>query len=96
MPGGRWPCDLLAHQPQEVLARQLARAERGQVGRVLLAVYGFDVPALAGGDQRGERNLGGIAAPAEHRFAEHHPAQVDAVEPAREFAELELKVEALR
>ena len=45
------------------------------------------MPSVAAeGDERGERDLRGVGAAGEHRFAEEHPAERDAVEAAGELA----------
>ena len=70
----------------ELGARHLPAAERGEVGGALLAVDRLDAAVAAEGDQRRQRDLRGIGAAREHRLAEEHPAERDAVEAAGELA----------
>src|ERR1700722_6986292 len=50
-----------------------------------LAVDELDVARAALRDQTGQSDLGGVPPEAEHRFAEKHPAELYAVQPARQL-----------
>ena len=60
--------------------------KRGEVGGALLAVDRLDAVVAAERDQRRERDLRRVGAAREHRLAEEHPAERDAVEAAGELA----------
>src|SRR3982750_1400397 len=53
---------------------------------VLLAVNHGDLVYAAKGHQCRKRDLGGVRLMGEHRFAKYPAAQVDAVQPAHQFA----------
>src|SRR5258706_2879418 len=81
---GWWILYRLFQQLRECLARDLARAERGEVARGLLAVdHAAAVPVQAL-DQLHQRHLGGIRGAREHRLAEEHLAEGDSVKPVLE------------
>mmetsp|Transcript_4831 Transcript_4831/g.17078 ORF Transcript_4831/g.17078 Transcript_4831/m.17078 type:complete len:248 (+) Transcript_4831:528-1271(+) len=83
---GRGLTDMGGEVGLELTPRQLGGAQRRQVAGVLLAVDPRDAEFAAQADQRAQRDLGCIGAAHEHRLAEEHPAEVDAIEAADEFA----------
>src|SRR5258706_948922 len=92
---GWWILYRLFQQLRECLAGDLARAERGEVARGLLAVdHAAAVPVQAL-DQLHQRHLGGIRGAREHRLAEEHLAKRDTVEPALEVP-VEPRLDAVR
>src|SRR5574340_184624 len=64
----------------EFIARDLARAERGEVRGVHLAVDHAEPPASELPGEMRQRDLRGVAGPAEHGFAVEHAADGDAVQ----------------
>src|SRR5260221_3953909 len=81
---GWWILYRLFQQLRECLAGDLARAERGEVARGLLAVDHAAAVAAQALDQLHQRHLGGIRGAREHRLAEEHLPERDSVEPALE------------
>ena len=55
------------------------RTERGEVARRHLAVHTWKPPALDLPDERDQRHFRCVRYPAEHRLAEEHPPESDAV-----------------
>src|SRR5689334_3222154 len=75
----------LTHLAEEGGPIDLTRAERRQVPGRHLAIDHPEAPALKLPRQQDQRDLGRVAAPAEHRLAEEHAAERDAVESAGQF-----------
>ena len=71
-------------QPDIGLARDLDRAERGEVIGDELAIEQAEPADAQPRDEPGERHLGGVAPAAEHALAEKGRAEADAVKPADE------------
>src|SRR5271156_1259535 len=80
-PAAAWHASAVAAQQRhELAARDLARAEAGQVRAGHLAVDDADVARATLLDEAGQRHFRCIALPAEHRLAKEHPPQLDAVQ----------------
>ena len=76
---------MLIKQLRKFRARNFPGAKRGQVRRIHLAVDHAEILFHQPARQMRQRNLGGIGAAAEHRFAVEHPANDDAMRSIRLF-----------
>ncbi len=70
-----WLGAIAFQQLQEGGARNIDRAHAQQVSGGDLTIDDGELPALELGDQRDQRDFGGVADPTEHGFTIKYPAQ---------------------
>ena len=84
-PAARYPQRVRFEQRGKLKPGYFTRPETGKVRARDLAIYYLNIACPAFSNQAGQRNFGGVAVPAEHRFTEKHPAELYAVQAAHQF-----------